>query len=394
MKFSVIGNLQETAALLSAVHASQEHALAAGFVSGELKDRIAQAGLPMRLTGSAEDILVDQATDVVVIAVSTSEEAVYLARQASQADCHVVVVVPEDVSVACSYEMNLLLDESRRGIVVLSGRCYVDLHELPTDANARVRQLALSLPIAPPADVSLERVQLYAVDAMCGCGLAYSRVTAIDVRAADDTLLSRTITLGASDVAEAKLPPATLSYSAAAGVQDSSCRLMVTLHDGRQLALPFVAPWQLSGGVADSSGLRQLPTRLAATLISKDACQRQMQQFSNSLELLAGIEKSLRRRRTVDVYFEGASERGMFKSQMTALGCGVLTYVSLGMIVYLMIAQIANLPSWALQTARVIWIAPVIIFLGLQLLLPLTRSRDQGREDSDREAGHTQQPSS
>ena len=93
------------------------------------------------------------------------------------------------------------------------------------------------------------------------------------------------------------------------------------------------------------------------------------------IELAEAVEKSLRRRRTVDVHFDSGSERGVFKSQMTAIGCGVLMFMMFGMIAYLIVAQLKDLPKWALHIARLLWITPLVIFLIAQALLPVARSR-------------------
>lgn len=46
-------------------------------------------------------------------------------------------------------------------------------------------------------------------------------------------------------------------------------------------------------------------------------------------DLMEGARRSLRRRRTIDLHFESTSERSQFKTQMTAIGCGVLTWTLL-----------------------------------------------------------------
>jgi hypothetical protein len=46
--------------------------------------------------------------------------------------------------------------------------------------------------------------------------------------------------------------------------------------------------------------------------------------------LLEGLHRSIRRRRTIDLHFESTSERSQFKTQMTAVGCGVLTWAFFG----------------------------------------------------------------
>jgi hypothetical protein len=100
-----------------------------------------------------------------------------------------------------------------------------------------------------------------------------------------------------------------------------------------------------------------------------------MELLSNSLELLEGLDKSFRRRRTVDVYLDSVSERAVFKTQMTAIGCGVLGYLMFGMVAYLMIAQLLKPSPAVLNVARILWIAPLVLFLIAQLLLPLARDR-------------------
>ena len=90
---------------------------------------------------------------------------------------------------------------------------------------------------------------------------------------------------------------------------------------------------------------------------------------------MEGLAKSLRRRRTIDVHFDGVSERSAFKTQMTAIGCGVLTYLLFGLVAFLVIATVATLPPWALQLGRILWIYPLVLFLFAQFLLPLARER-------------------
>jgi hypothetical protein len=60
---------------------------------------------------------------------------------------------------------------------------------------------------------------------------------------------------------------------------------------------------------------------------------------------------------------------------MTAMGCGVLTFMMFGMVAYLVVAQLTSLPKWVLHTARILWITPLVIFLLAQALLPVARDR-------------------
>ncbi len=69
---------------------------------------------------------------------------------------------------------------------------------------------------------------------------------------------------------------------------------------------------------------------------------------------------------------------------MTAIGCGVLTYMMFGMVAYLIVAQLMDLPNWALHLGRILWIAPLVLFIVAQFLLPLTRERTPGKNSSDK----------
>ncbi|MFM7832603.1 MAG: hypothetical protein ACKPJD_12475, partial [Planctomycetaceae bacterium] len=95
-------------------------------------------------------------------------------------------------------------------------------------------------------------------------------------------------------------------------------------------------------------------------------------------------------RRTVDVHFDAGTERSVFKSQMTALGCGVLTWLLLGMVAYLIAGQLLTLPNWAWHTARIRWMVPLVLLRVAQMLLPLTRDRSGslrgGRGSADDQA--------
>lgn len=57
-------------------------------------------------------------------------------------------------------------------------------------------------------------------------------------------------------------------------------------------------------------------------------------------EQLHAVRKSIRKGRTIELHFEDTSERSQFKSQMTAIGCGVLTLTFFGVLAYLAIAAV------------------------------------------------------
>jgi myo-inositol 2-dehydrogenase/D-chiro-inositol 1-dehydrogenase len=90
-------------------------------------------------------------------------------------------------------------------------------------------------------------------------------------------------------------------------------------------------------------------------------------------ETIDATHRSVRRRRTIELHFEPMSERAIFKTQMTAIGCALLVATFLLTLVYLGIASLIPLPGYALIGLRALVFGPLVLFLLAQILLPLTR---------------------
>lgn len=370
MHFAVVGDSAEAVFVAEAIAASDNHELASCCVTGELAAVLNQRSVSFVLVDSVEAAMLDGKAEAVIVALADSEASIAACRQASQSDLHTLVVPPADASTAFSYELHLLLDESRFAIIPLSGRWYLN----PTSANplAEVRQDLKQVLVETgiPTEDDRHVPQLHAIDAFCGLGFDYNRITGMDLAGNHEQLLSRTITLASADE-EVVLPPAAIAFKSEVGsLSDATFRI---IHAGGAYELPTALPMPAQSRMATHSSA--MIDRLVTTLNDREACQAGMEAFSNSLEVTNGLAKSLRRRRTVDVYFDGISERGVFKTQMTAIGCGVLGYATFGMIAYLIFAQLLSPPDWVLQIARILWFAPVVLFLLAQLLLPIARER-------------------
>lgn len=388
MRFAVIGDAVEAIFLVEAIHASSEHHLASCSVAGELAAAFAARSIPLSLVANAEEAILDADAETVVVAFSDAETSIAMCRQVSQADRHVCAIPPDDASTAFSYELHLLLDESRYGIVPISGRWYVDPAGDGTGGidQSSVRQLS--------AEASLDAARqscsdLRVIDALCSFGFAYDRVTGFDLTGADGSLLSRSITLASTADDKEPQPPATFVFKSDSE-SDSATDVEIicqTEEGSKSVSTALSAPEHSALGAASASMLQ----RIAAKLHNDEVCQADMAEFSNSLEIANALKRSLKRRRTIDVYFDGISERGVFKTQMTAIGCGVLGYATFGLVAYLLFAQLVKPADWVLQVARALWIGPVVLFLVAQLLLPIARERsvsaDDRDADKDRSAG-------
>jgi predicted dehydrogenase len=100
---------------------------------------------------------------------------------------------------------------------------------------------------------------------------------------------------------------------------------------------------------------------------------REWGELVKCFETVDATHRSVARRRTIDLHFEPMSERAIFKTQMTAIGCGLLVGTFLLTLCYLGIASLVPLPGPILIGMRTIVFAPLVLFLFAQILLPLTR---------------------
>lgn len=397
MKFAVVGQLSVVLPLIRQIHRSHSHELLSASLDTSLVEAVARDAIPIRLESSAENALLSAGAEAVVLAVDTAEQALQLARSALQSDRHVIVFAPPDASTAFGFELQLLFDEAQHAAIPVCGRMHfaslpldrVVLSNAESDGRAKIRQIDLDLPLLFAEKSQLRNSQLLALDAVAATGLRYNQITALDANAPDGQLISRRLILGASAVSEKLLPPATITiHSSRVGVSresgNSTDDTVPRPGSGTAEAVSRLATLQLV--FADGSIHRdellaepELLDRIVDLCQSRDRCRPWLEAFSSSLELSDAADKSLRRRRTVDVYFDSGSERSVFKSYMTAIGCGVLTWMMLGMVGFLVIAKVANLPPAVLEIGRILWIAPIVIFLFVQFLLPLTRSREAAK---------------
>ena len=372
MKFSVVGDNPQTMSLLQELAGSDEHSLVVGAISDRLARAVEKAQISMRLAATPEDALLDSEVEAVIIGVDDTEESLRLCRAATQAEKHVVVIPPLASSPAFSFELHLILDESRHTIVPWTGR--FQLADMPANAmhlplsRSGILQIAGELLVDDSTPESRTiRIQ-QGLDIVSASGFEYTQVTALESLAPDGTLLSLLITLNSQPTAEMPAPPATLMIRPGSLNPSTEPELKIQRSNEPVQHLSI-------------SGQHPALPRLNWLFKNRDACDKWMGSFSVSLELAEAVKKSLRRRRTVDVHFDSGSERGVFKSQMTAMGCGVLTFMMFGMVAYLVVAQLTSLPTWVLHVARALWIAPLVIFLLAQALLPVARDRSGSKQN-------------
>lgn len=97
------------------------------------------------------------------------------------------------------------------------------------------------------------------------------------------------------------------------------------------------------------------------------------EELARAVEIVDAVERSVRRRRTIDVYFETPSERGIFKTQMTAVGCSLLMLTLAAVVFYLLLAATIEMPPLMKRILVVLIFLPLGAFLALQFLVFVAR---------------------
>ena len=124
-------------------------------------------------------------------------------------------------------------------------------------------------------------------------------------------------------------------------------------------AAPLAARHCLQRVVSSLRGGTRVPT---AGLEWTDVCR--------TLEITDAVERSIQRRRTIELYHEQVTEEETFKSIMAAGGCGLLLWVLLLLLVAGVVEglqlPLRHAAIWRLYPVALL--APLAIFIGLQLL--------------------------
>jgi hypothetical protein len=97
---------------------------------------------------------------------------------------------------------------------------------------------------------------------------------------------------------------------------------------------------------------------------------------ARSVELTETIERSLRKARTVELYYEDYTEEGTFKGTMTSLGCGLLL-LGLALLVVVALGEQMGIPF--LRHWPKLLLAVLAFFLMLQLLKLLFASSNSNK---------------
>lgn len=209
----------------------------------------------------------------------------------------------------------------------------------------------------------------------------YDQVTALRTAATDEGVLAENVVLAGRVLPEA-------NWSISADSSQQTWKLVVRGENGvAELTREIDSPaWHYSNNgqpvAGDVRTTSQLLLRAFTESVARDRSVSDLTgkspgtewgELVKCFETVDATHRSVRRRRTIELYFEPMSERAIFKTQMTAIGCGLLIATLFLMLIYLGIASIIPLPNYVLIALRAVVFGPLVVFLIAQLLLPITR---------------------
>ena len=398
MRFAIVGETADTAAIVASIHNSAEHEVTHAALLSD--DSALLASMPgLRRVPEWEDVLADESISAVVVA-GDEELVLPPARQIAGSGRPLVVIPSPGMTSAFAYELSLVRDENLVPLYpILAHRLdpaashFRDLvhggelgeliqfrleREIPLDGSTLLDQACVETWLLPDADL------------LRWIAGAFTQVTALYQGSTDDGFASATVNLAgdaATDTSWTLTRSANPKWQLTASGKNGQ---LVLKHDGATSILRDGETVGLPNGnqqSAEGDWLDVVPTAIQTFLGGQTEPAEQSAvwtDFTRSNEIVDAHRRSIKRRRTIDMHFETLSERSQFKTQMSAMGCGVLTYTLFGLVAYLIAAGAFAPAEEAPQSqkdrfallcniGRAVWLLPLGVFLVSQLLLIIAR---------------------
>lgn len=316
-----------------------------------------------------ESLLVESSLEGVFV-VGQSTEIVAAAQHLAAAGLPLLVVMNITDDPAPLYDLTAIWQEGRTPVIPIfftglrraTLAAWQTFHASNLGDLLRIeveRQLPVGGNHGVPATASLvsttetEQALLADLDLLRIVGAPFSQVTTIQSGRQPDGCAVATVTLGGDD-----LPDTTWTCRRATDEGHWTLRLIGTQGEVTLQANPGRStPTELE--LTRQKAGEQLETIDAPTLSDpvaelRDAIE-QAREFAPDTEregswltairlgeLIAATRRSLTRQRTITLHFDEVSERGQFKTQMTAIGCGVLLWTMFAVIGLLFVGTVLD----------------------------------------------------
>lgn len=370
MKLALLGWNTGIAALLRAIAEDGQHVLVAATEVPQTAMEDLLVTVPgVRVLNDWDELLAEPAADVTLVA--GDAETILAGAKQLAVDGRPVALLPQaSQGSAFVYELTLTHDDNRVPLVPIPQKC---LHPLSERLKAAISEeefgrlillrIERSVPLGDrsiagsAAGLTRDEVDAALLDdaaLLRFLGGNYNRITAVHTGSDESGISLATVTLAGEELAEA-------TWSARPG--DDDWRLEVTGSKGSAtlLLLPdgsgtLEIEREGSGSPeresSDDDGASSGRAQLAAVESSLNDSATHWTEMTRTFETVEATHTSLRRRRTIDLFFETTSERSIFKSQMTAAGCGLIMLTLFGLVAFLLVGAFLDSSSMLQRNAE------------------------------------------
>jgi hypothetical protein len=376
MIFALIGDDPEILPLIRALAGSRSHHLECAALVGTLEGPLREAAPGVRILPRWDAILTAGPLDAVLVC-GTEESVLEAARQLAAAGNRLLILPRSAQGSTWIYELSLIRDEGNAWIApIFVDRALPGFRSIHAAIGAghlgRLRYLRLDREIGPDVDAGgplrrkafVEDALLSDADLLRFLGGDYGRISAGFSGAVDDRVAAATVTLSGDELPEATWTLRGTSNPSRYNLVVAGERAEISLsasegnEDWRATSPARVAIPNLGGDLWSEKGSALLASIERLLTPQTDSAKSHSAQAASdrsdaaawtdlvrAFEVIDAARLSVRRRRAIDLRAETASERNLFKSQMTALGCLTLILTLVGILFLLLLMPLLDARS-------------------------------------------------
>ena len=339
MNFALLGDDAAAIPLIEAVSTAGHRLVGAALANRLIASHAIPDSVPQC---SWDDLLVDNSVEAILVA-GDSDDVQVAAKQLASAGKPLLIVPRVAFGAACAYELSLIRDDSHvRLLPVFAHRFHPELvalsKRLAAGESGAIRRLQIDRELPASSSSGLSNIEIEAaalddLDLLQWLGGRYDQVTAFHSGQTEQGCTQATITLAGANLADA-------TWTARHG---SSVAWHLTVETERG-PITFEHPNDAAA-----------PAALIAAFVANEASPAATWTDAvRVFDVLDAARRSLRRRRTIDLHFETLSERQQFKTQMTAMGCGLLVLTLILMLALLGLGSLLDSRDRAVRDAAAV----------------------------------------
>lgn len=355
MNFAVLGDHPAVLSLVRAIAAAPEHRVEHVALADQLLPQLLEIAPGIRVHSDWDELLLAASLDMALVA-GHSDDVLFAARQLAAGGKPLVLFPDAAQGSTFIYELTLIRDDANVLLFPVfplrfdpSLKRLKDLLRIGALGDVVHIQIERELPpssggtlLLTPDDV--DAALLHDADVLRFLGGNYNQVTALYTGRTESGLSMATVTLAGSQLAEA-------SWSARTGnhpmrrltVTGQSGTAVVEFGNGRsELRLTVGENEQAFAAPASAMEFGPELLKQIEDAVAEESVQPDWTDATRAFEIVDGAHRSLTRRRTIDLHFETTSERSIFKTQMTAIGCGVLVFTLLALVAFLIVGTLLD----------------------------------------------------